>query len=364
MKSIVFAVTNDLNYDQRMHRICNSLEKNGYKILLIGRKMPNSLPLQNKLYQQKRIKCIFNNSAFFYVEYNLKLFFFLLFLKTDCYCAIDLDTILPVWIVSIIKRKKRVYDAHELFTEQKEIITRPFIKKIWDAIEKVMVPKFKYGYTVNDFIKDELQKKYGVNYEIIRNLPLKNPPNSISKIQNSNFIIYQGAVNEGRCFETLIPAMQFVNTSLLICGEGNFLNQTKQLIQTYNLQNKIILKGWVMPEALTQLTPNAIVGITLFETTGLNQYQSLANRFFDYTMAGIPQVCVNFPQYKKINDEFNIALMIDATDIQTISNAINKLLTDKNLYNHLKNNCIKAKEILNWQIEEIKLINYWKNICI
>ncbi|MBS1639251.1 MAG: glycosyltransferase [Bacteroidetes bacterium] len=347
-----------------MHRICNSLEKNGYKILLIGRKMPNSLPLQNKLYQQKRIKCIFNNSAFFYVEYNLKLFFFLLFLKTDCYCAIDLDTILPVWIVSIIKRKKRVYDAHELFTEQKEIITRPFIKKIWDAIEKVMVPKFKYGYTVNDFIKDELQKKYGVNYEIIRNLPLKNPPNSISKIQNSNFIIYQGAVNEGRCFETLIPAMQFVNTSLLICGEGNFLNQTKQLIQTYNLQNKIILKGWVMPEALTQLTPNAIVGITLFETTGLNQYQSLANRFFDYTMAGIPQVCVNFPQYKKINDEFNIALMIDATDIQTISNAINKLLTDKNLYNHLKNNCIKAKEILNWQIEEIKLINYWKNICI
>ncbi|MBS1627081.1 MAG: glycosyltransferase [Bacteroidetes bacterium] len=347
-----------------MHRICDSLTKNGYAVVLIGRKLPRSLPLEHKLYKQKRIACIFNNSVLFYAEYNLKLFFALLFLQADCYCAIDLDTILPVWVISIIKRKKRVYDAHELFTEQKEIVTRPFIKKIWNTIEKFTVPQFKYGYTVNDFIKNELQKKYGIQYEVIRNLPSKKNQDSTNHIQDSNFIIYQGAVNEGRCFETLIPAMQFVNAVLIICGEGNFFNQTKKLIQTYNVENKIILKGWVEPKILTQLTKNAIIGITLFETTGLNQYQSLANRFFDYIIAGVPQVCVNFPQYKKINDVFNIACMIDVTDTQTIANAINKLLADKILYANLKNNCIKAGEILNWETEEIKLINYWKSICI
>ncbi len=37
MKKIVFTVTNDLTYDQRMHRICSSLARAGYTVQLIGR---------------------------------------------------------------------------------------------------------------------------------------------------------------------------------------------------------------------------------------------------------------------------------------------------------------------------------------
>ena len=47
----------------------------------------------------------------------------------DAVCAIDLDTILPCYFISILRRKKRMYDAHELFTEMKEIITRPSVKR-------------------------------------------------------------------------------------------------------------------------------------------------------------------------------------------------------------------------------------------
>ncbi len=121
---IIFTVTNELNYDQRMIRICNSLSEAGHQVKLIGVKFGDSPSLQEKKYEQKRVK-VFRKKGFgFYFEYNVKLFFFLLFQKVDIFCCIDLDTMLPVYFASVLKKKKRVYDAHEYFSEQKEIITR------------------------------------------------------------------------------------------------------------------------------------------------------------------------------------------------------------------------------------------------
>jgi hypothetical protein len=54
----------------------------------------------------------------------------------------------------------------------KEVITRPAIKKIWDAIEKKLVPKFKLGYTVSDGIAAEFKKRYNISYQTIRNVPV------------------------------------------------------------------------------------------------------------------------------------------------------------------------------------------------
>ncbi len=344
-----------------MQRICHSLVKEDFEVLLVGRLLKDSIPLKKNSYAQKRLKCFFNKGLSFYVEYNFRLFFFLLFQKVDFICAIDLDTILAVYFVSVLRNKKRVYDAHELFTEQKEIITRPFVHSIWLMIEKFTVPKFKNGYTVNQFIQNEFKIKYGVEYEVIRNLPIKPEINVSSSIMN--FIIYQGAVNEGRSFETLIPAMKKIETTLVICGKGNYFEQTKRLIEENKIANKVELRGYVSPDELFQLTPHAKFGLTLFESAGLNQYQSLSNRFFDYIMAGIPQVCVDFPEYKKINDEYNIAVMIENTEINTLVQTMNNLLNDTVVCERLRQNCLKARETLNWQNEEIKLKTFWKNIC-
>ena len=117
---IYFIVTNDLSYDQRMIRICTSLANSGYTIKLVGRKLNNSIPLIKQPFGQKRISCLFNKGKLFYIEYNIRVFIYLLFKKMDCICAIDLDTILPSYFISKIKKISRVYDAHELFCEMKE----------------------------------------------------------------------------------------------------------------------------------------------------------------------------------------------------------------------------------------------------
>ena len=100
VKRLSFLVTNDLNFDQRMQRICSTLSEAGFDVELIGRRRKNSLPLTQKSFVQKRLFCFFERSFLFYAEYNLRLFFYLLFRRTDLICAIDLDTILPAYYIS------------------------------------------------------------------------------------------------------------------------------------------------------------------------------------------------------------------------------------------------------------------------
>ena len=301
MPKIYLTVTTDLTFDQRMIRICTSLAGAGYSIVLVGRIQKFSIPLSTKPFEQKRINCLFNKGKLFYAEYNIRLFFYLLFKKMDCICAIDLDTILPCLFISQIKNVKRVYDAHELFCEMKEIVTRQAIYKSWKKIERYAVPKFKLGYSVNEPIALEFKKMYGLNYQVIRNIAVLRilPP----VVKKEKFILYQGAVNEARCFETLIPAMKQVNCLLIICGEGNFYAQAKKLVAENGLAEKVIFKGRIEPDALRLITRSAHVGITLFERQCLSNYYSLANRFFDYMHAGVPQLCVDFPLYNAINDK-------------------------------------------------------------
>ena len=359
-KFILFTVTTDLTYDQRMIRICTSLANEGYSVILVGRKMKLSLPLATEPFKQKRISCIFEKGKLFYIEYNIRLFFFLLFTRMDCICAIDLDTILPCYFISIIKKIKRVYDAHELFCEMKEIVTRPTIYRLWKKIERFAVPKFTAGYTVNEPIAAEFEKMYGVKYEVIRNIALLRPMIQLTKTEK--FILYQGAVNEGRCFETLIPAMKEVDSKLVICGDGNFMNQTQQLVKKYNLEHKVIFKGKITPVELRTITQQAYIGITLFDDKGLSNYYSLANRFFDYLHAGVPQLCVKYPVYKSINNEQPIALLVTDTSSENLAFQLNKLLHNEVLYKELEDNCIKARETLNWQTEEKKLIKFYKEL--
>ncbi len=359
-KKIYFTVTTDLTYDQRMIRICTSLAQAGYDVVLIGRKVKNSVALTPAPYQQKRLGCFFEKGKLFYLEYNLRLFLFLLFKKMDCICAIDLDTILPCLFISRIKKIKRVYDAHELFCEMKEVVSRPPIYKLWKAIEKYAVPAFKNGYTVNNPIAEEFKKMYSVEYAVIRNVALLKELTVTEK--KETFILYQGAINEGRSFETLIPAMKQVSCQLHIYGDGNFMQHAQQLVANNNLQHKVFFKGKTEPNKLWHVTQNAAIGITIFENNGLSNYFSLGNRFFDYMQAGVPQLCVDYPVYKEINDKWHFALLTDDISEQKLAFMLNSLLTDETLYKTLQQNCLIARQQLNWQQEEKILIQFYKDL--
>lgn len=359
-KHIVLTVTSDPNYDQRMIRICTSLHNAGYAVTIVGRERPNSKPLIERPYKQIRLKQRIDSGKLFYLTYNLKLLFFLLFKKMDAICAIDLDTILPVYVLSMLRGIPRVYDAHELFCEIEEVVSRPGIQKMWYWIERHTVPHFKYGYTVNKSYVDEYRRMYGVEYAIVRNATVLQPLSIPAK--EDKYILYQGAVNKGRCFEELIPAMRDVNAKLVICGEGNFFEQAKELARINNVEDKVQFKGYIPPDELRYFTLHAYIGITLFVATSRSNELSLANRFFDYMHSGVPQLAMKYPEYENINREYEVANLVDDVTPGAIASALNKMLTDSDYYRRLQQNCLAAREVYCWQEEEKRLLAVYKSL--
>ncbi|MFZ1530096.1 MAG: glycosyltransferase [Ferruginibacter sp.] len=361
MKRILFTVTNDLNYDQRMIRICSSLAAAGYRVQLLGRTKKSSPALVHQSFEQKRLGCYFEKGFAFYAEYNTRLFFYLLFAKADAFCCIDLDTMLPVYFTGKLRGKKLVYDAHEFFSQQKEIVSRPGIYRVWHFIEKTFVPGFRHGYTVSYAIAETFRRQYHVSYEVIMNASLLKPVTGLPENKEKN-ILYQGAVNEARGLEFLIPAMAQIDAQLHIYGDGNLLEQCKTLVREHELMHKVFIHKKVLPGELEAITRQAYIGLNLVENNGLNQYYSLANKFFDYMHALVPQVTMNFPEYRRINEAYEIAVLIDDLSETNLINSISGLLNNSGQYHLLKQNCVKAREAFNWQNEEKKLISFYKNI--
>jgi hypothetical protein len=375
---IYFTVTNDLVFDQRMQRICSAVANAGYKVTLVGRVLPQSPPLPKMPFEQVRLRCKNHKGKLFYAEYNWRLYRYLLGKPMDAICAIDLDTIVPVLMVSKKRNIPRMYDAHEYFIEMTEIKRRPLIYHIWNSVEKYCVPKFAVGYTVCQSITQVFLTKYNVKYETVRNIPLFTPPliaanpsdeiqQILTKIGGTNasalpIVLYQGAVNEGRGLIQLISSMQDVNARLVIAGAGNMMHEVTTHVEKSTIKDRVFLLGNLPPVVLKQLTPYASIGINLVENTGLNQYYSLANKFFDFIMAHKPQITMNYPEYKAINDVYSIALLINELTENEISSTINHLLNDKNLYNQLQANCTKAAKDLCWEKEEIHLLAAWNKL--
>ncbi|NDC79571.1 MAG: glycosyltransferase, partial [Chitinophagia bacterium] len=146
---IAITVTNDLSYDQRMIRICRSLAAAGHDVVIVGRCLPDSIPLRREPFRQVRLSCRFFKGPLFYAEYNLRLLPWLVKSGADLLWAVDLDTILPVWVASALLRKRRFFDAHELFCEMRELRDRPLQRGIWRWIERFTVPRFRSGCTVS-----------------------------------------------------------------------------------------------------------------------------------------------------------------------------------------------------------------------
>jgi glycosyltransferase involved in cell wall biosynthesis len=358
-------VTNDLNYDQRMIRICESLTGAGFSVTLVGRENRGSLPLAQRPYGQRRLRMWWRRGKLFYLEYQIRLFFYLITRKMDAVCAIDLDSILPCYLVSRLRGVHRIYDAHELFCEMQEVMSRPFIHRMWKTVERFAVPRFRVGYTINAAIAGEFRQLYGAEYAVIRNLPVLTEevaPNGSGREDRGRYILYQGAVNEGRCFETLIPAMAQIDARLVVCGDGNFMDKARELVRQHGLEEKIEFRGYVRPEELKAVTRSAWCGITLFDRRGLSNYYSLANRFFDYMHAGIPQLAMNYPAYREINNCYPIAVLIDEPGVREVADALNELLTNPDLYQKLSEGCKQARLRYNWQEEEQILIRLYRQL--
>jgi glycosyltransferase involved in cell wall biosynthesis len=362
-KKLAMSVTNDLVSDQRVHKIATELSKMGFNITLIGRKLRNSDAIKRD-YETIRFKLLFNKKAWFYMEYNLRLFLFLLFRKFDVIVANDLDTLLASYIVSKLKGNTLVYDSHEYYTEVPELLERPKIRNIWLKIEKYIFPKLKHVYTVNSSIAQIYKEKYKVDVKVVRNMApsLKNKTidQTLSlKIKgHKNMLILQGAgINIDRGAEELIEAMDLIDNAILyIIGSGDIFETLKSMVLEKHLQNKIKIIDKLPYDQLMEYTKIADIGLSLDKGTNPNYENSLPNKVFDYIQAQTPLLVSNRKHVAGLVNEYKIGYVIDEVSPIKISEGISKLLLDSELYADCLNNLTHASEKLSWE-NETKSLN-------
>jgi glycosyltransferase involved in cell wall biosynthesis len=366
MKKIIVSVINDLSTDQRVHKVCNTLHTMGFEVLLVGRKQRKSLTLAPRRYKVKRMVLLFEKGILFYAEYQLRLFLYLLFNKSDVLVSNDLDTLLPNYLISKLSNRKLVYDTHELFCEVPELQHHPVKRGIWKFVERQIFPSLKYVFTVNDSIANIYRQEYKVDIHVVRNVPLyyhKNPYAKKTKRQlgipeDKKIIILQGAgINVNRGAEEAVEAMQYVNNAvLLIIGSGDVIHLLKKLTFNLNLPEKVLFIGKVPFQELRQYTEHADLGLTLDKGTNLNYKYSLPNKLFDYIHAGVPVLSSDLVEIKKIITTYDIGDCVDRHEPEHIAKKISTMLLEETILQLWKKNTKIAAENLNWEKEEQQLI--------
>lgn len=340
----------------------------GLEVLLVGVRFAGSPCLAPRSYGTHRIRLFARKGAAFYAEYNLKLFFFLFFRRFRLYVANDLDVLLANFLAARLHRRPLIYDSHEYFTELPELIGRRFVRRVWLGIERLILPKIRYAYTVCRSIAQEYHRLYGIEMSVVRNLPLcqRRQPSapllrSFPLSGKKKLILYQGALNVGRGIEEMIKAMHHLPQALfVIVGEGEISGELRKLVHTEKLQESVVFTGKIPFDQLAFYTRKADVGVVLQKDMGLSYRFVLPNRLFDYIQAEIPVLASDLPEMRNILEQFRVGVLLSGLSPETIAEKLKTMLSDTEKRRFWKENLKLAASELCWEKEEKRLHQVYK----
>lgn len=363
---VVMAVTNDLVTDQRVQKMCSYLLENGLEVRCIGIQRPQSQPFSATSMYTHRFRMRLLKGFGFYAEYTLRLLGWLCRHRADLYVANDLDTLLPMYLVSRWRGKPLVYDSHELFLGVPELKHRPWVRAVWKRIESYVFPRLRYAITVNESIAAIYQRQYGLRPVVVRNLPARRTAfEPLSRQQlgiplAQKVILMQGrGINVQRGAEELLMAMHpqygLHNVVLYFIGGGDVWMQLKKMVHEMGLQHKVFILEAIPYQQLMHYTAQCDLGVSLDKPLSMNYRYSLPNKLFDYLAAGKPVLASALPEVQKIVEGYDVGRCIQSWDPAHIAEQIRHMLSDANQLQQWQHNALKAAQHLCWENEKTML---------
>ena len=263
--------------------------------------------------------------------------------------------------------KKVIYDAHEDVPRQ--ILTkgwiphvfRKLIANLFERYENKISKKLSGIIAATPLIEKRFLKN-NKNTICVYNSPLLKEFNlSIKPDISSKNIVYIGLITRERGIVELIQCLDCVDAELQLAGK----------FESEALKNKCIaLNGWrkvhyhgvVDRDKIASLLQSSSIGMVTLHPT-MNYLESLPIKMFEYMAAGLPVIASNFPYWRSIVEGNNAGKCVDPMDFNSIANAINLLLNDRQLAEQMGSNGRKIiTEKYNWNTESIKLINFYKEL--
>ena len=353
----VLCVTNNVYHDRRVLRIAKSLRNGGDTVVIIGR----DYPLLNKEDEEGsvvyRLGCYLAKGPLFYLEYNLRLFFYMLTIRSRTVTAVDLDTVPGVYFSSFFRNSKLIFDANEYFTEVPELREKRFVKGVWSLIGKTMLRRFDRAITVSQSLCEILSQKYKQPFKLIRNVPLLNRSEVGVEKYDRFSLVYLGVLNPGRGLEVLIDCILSIsNIDLHIVGDGP---RRTALVDKADNSDRIFFHGQMDQSDFEPLIRRCHVGVNLLDDSSLNYQYSLANKFFDYLHSALPVLTMKFPEYALIQQEFDCCYLIEKLNTKSVHLKLEEVVNDSSEYEKKCRAAKAASLVYNWQKEEALLVKIY-----
>jgi glycosyltransferase involved in cell wall biosynthesis len=388
MKKIAMVVFSSYPLDVRVRREAEALVRAGMSVDVLCRTSRGELHKENvnsvtayrltlKRRRAGKMSYIFEYGVFF-----IWAFFKLTLLNAkNNYDIVHIHN-MPDFLVftALIPRifgTKIVLDLHdpmpELFASMVNVDENNIISKILRFNEKISIKFANLVLTPNLAFKELfiLRGCPESKIHIIMNSPDENIFKTNYKVERDKkykdkfLLMYHGAVVERHGLDLAMKAISSLrdkipNLLMVIYGEGNFLQNVKDIVQEENLQNIVELKGMVLVDEIAEFIPQIDLGIIPNRINAFTQL-NFPVRIFEYLINKKP---VSVPKTKGISDYFEdeSIYFFEPGNITELAATIYRIYSDNGEKTKIINNAYNVYRKYSWQAQQEKLVKLETNL--
>ncbi len=247
----------------------------------------------------------------------------------------------------------------------------------WEKYEQRSVPRCSAVIAVADEMGSRLAS-VGVRPERITVVEsyvdverfLSSPPDLAlqDEFRNAFVIGYVGGLGGSHDLATAIRAMPVVaravpNAVLVIVGDGRKRASLEQLVAEFGIGDHVRFEGWVEFARVPAYLAASDVGI-LPLVGGVQTDAGLANKLFQYMLAGKPVVATDRAGTRRVVEEADCGLLVPLGDSDGLAGALIRL-TDPDLRTRLGENGKRAvHDTYNWSRSATKLLGVYEDMRV
>jgi glycosyltransferase involved in cell wall biosynthesis len=279
------------------------------------------------------------------------------------------DTLFVVGLFARILGARYIFDLHDLsgelymarFSRGKDAIYKAllFFERLSCRLANIVI-------TTNNSYGNLIIQRHKIppdKVNIVRNDPILkdfNPDKDNGCVKNKE-LIFVGAINPQDGLDVLLEVTKKLvyqrglnDIMLRVVGDGDSLQEMKQLSVEMGLENNVVFEGFVTDrKKLTGWIENSCLGVEPAPDNAVNGMSTFI-KVAEYMAAGLPVVAFDLTETRYTAGES--AILIKPGDLEGFADAIEKLLNDETLRQELgATGRSRVRENFNWQVAADKL---------